>query len=348
VSVRQRPRGTALAGVICLIVVVLVDLLLHHEHGVSGDEPFYVRMADHPDGAHTFPYAYRVALPWLVHTLPFSHAASFRLIAWSALGLSGATLFALLRDFDVEPQLSLGLALGTLLSPTLLVALLRHGRSVDPLSMLVVTLGVLCIIRRHRLALALVLAAGMAVKETTAFLVPFAYAVWAERLVDRRAAADTALVALAPFSVLVLLRAALSAVGSAYTPEYGGSFLHARWSVLRQAFTGVELRRLAYTYGPLWIAAACAVRRERFARRGLVLVVICAVALTVSFDTGRVLFIAAPVVVAAAALAVRRRPRWAVALVLTLFLLDGGYLAYMEAYGVHHGLDERAVTIPVR
>lgn len=347
-SLRRRPLTTPIAGVICLVVVIVVDLLLRHEHGLSGDEPFYVRMADHPGGAHTFPYAYRVALPWLVHALPFRHATSFRGLAWVALGLSGGALFALLRTFDVEPRLALALALGTLLSPTLLVALLRNGRSVDPLSMLAVALGVLCIVRRQRVWLAVVLSLGVAVKETTAFLIPFAYVVWAERPIDRRAAADTILVALAPAAMLLTLRASLSAVGSAYTPEYRGSFLHARWTVLRQAFSGIELRRLVYTFGPLWIAAAVAVRREPFARRGLVLLGICALALTVSFDTGRVLFIAAPVVVVASALAVRRNPRWAVALVVALFLLDGGYLAYMEAYGLHHGLDERAVTIPVQ
>jgi hypothetical protein len=348
VSLRRRPLTPLVAGLICLAVVVLVDLLIRHEHGLSGDEPFYVRMADHPGGAHTFPYAYRVALPWLVHLLPFSHATSFRLIAWVALGLTGGVLYALLQDFQVQPRLALGLALGTLLSPTLLVALLRNGRSVDPLSTLAVTLGVLCIVRRRRLALAVVLALGVAVKETTAFIIPFAYAAWAERPIDRRAAVDTFLVALAPLAMLLVLHGALSAVGSAYTPEYGGSFLHARWTVLGQSFSGIELRRLVYTFGPLWIAAAAALRREPFARRGLVLIGVCALALTVSFDTGRVMFIAAPVVVVAAALAVRHRPRWAAALVITMFLLDGGYLAYMEAYGLHHGLDQRAVTIPVR
>ena len=41
----------------------------------------YERMAQHPFEAHTFVFAYRVAVPWLVHVLPFGHTVSFSAIA---------------------------------------------------------------------------------------------------------------------------------------------------------------------------------------------------------------------------------------------------------------------------
>src|ERR1700719_398347 len=59
-------------GGLCLAIAGLVDIVIRHESGLSGDEPFYVRMAAHPGGPHNFPYAYRVAVPWLVHILSFS------------------------------------------------------------------------------------------------------------------------------------------------------------------------------------------------------------------------------------------------------------------------------------
>jgi hypothetical protein len=345
---RARRLPAAGAGLLCLLIVSLVDLGLTHEHGLSGDEPFYVRMATHPGGPHTFPYAYRVVLPWLVHVVPVGQATAFRCLAWLAIAASGAVLYMLLEHFAVGPRLAAALCVGFVLSPTLLVALLRGGRSVDPLSTLAMMLGCLFVVRRARLALAVTLFVAIGVKETTVLLVPLAYAVWAARPFDRAALRDTALVALAPLVALLLLRAGVTAVGSGYTPQYSGSFLHTRWGVLREALSLVELRRLAYTFGPLWIAAAFALRSERFARRGLVLVGCCALSLTVSFDTGRVMFIAAPVVVVAAALAVRPHRRAALALVLTLLAMDAGYAVYMEAYGIHHGLDGGTTRLRVR
>ena len=44
----------------------------------------------------TFPYAFRVAVPWLVYVLPFSHVVSFTLLAWLAIAASAAVLYELL------------------------------------------------------------------------------------------------------------------------------------------------------------------------------------------------------------------------------------------------------------
>ena len=110
-------------------------------------------MASHPGGPHNFPYAYRVGVPWLVHVLPFSHVTSFTLVAWLAIAASGAALYALLGEFDIADRLSIALAVGFVLSPPLLVVLIRHGRSIDPASILVMMLGTLFIVRRQKLAL---------------------------------------------------------------------------------------------------------------------------------------------------------------------------------------------------
>ncbi|HSO99455.1 MAG TPA: hypothetical protein VLP43_10925, partial [Solirubrobacteraceae bacterium] len=85
-ALRLTARRLPAAGVgaLCLLIVAVVDLALAHEHGLSGDEPFYARMATHPGGAHTFPYAYRVVLPWLVHVLPVSQTTAVRGLAWLA------------------------------------------------------------------------------------------------------------------------------------------------------------------------------------------------------------------------------------------------------------------------
>ena len=330
-------------GILCLATVSLADAALRHESGLSGDEPFYTRMANHPGGPHSFPYAYRVAVPWLVHVLPFSQVVSFQLLALLAIAASGAALYALLREFEVGSLLAAALSVGFALSPTLLVVLVRHGRSIDPASILVIVLGCLFIVRRQKLALAVTILVGVAVRESSLFLVPLAYAIWAERLVDREALRDVVLISVLPVVAYVVLRTSIDAVGRQYVPGYTGPFLKARIDIIRQAFSSatlpVELRRLAYTYGPLWLAAPFALRSVPFARRGLVLVALCAASMTFAFDWGRIIFLAAPVFYVGAAVVVRQRRRLALATVIALFALDIGYGIYLQAYGVKHGID---------
>jgi hypothetical protein len=336
---RGAPIPAYVVGVMCLAIAGLVDLLIRHERGLTGDEPFYAKMATHPGRAHSFPYAYRVAVPWLVHVLPFSQTASFQLLALLAIGAAGAALYALMRDFRIESWLAAALAVGFAISPNLLVVLIRHGRSIDPATTLVMVLGTLFIVRRQRFALAVTIVIGVAVKETSLFLIPFAYAVWACRPLDRRAARDVAVVAAAPVAAYIILRIGVSAIGSQYTPGYGGPFLKARLDVFRQVFTSGELRRAAYAFGPLWLVAPFALRELSFARRGLVLVGLCVAAMTVSYDAGRIIFLAAPVFYVAASWVINHRHRLAIVTVAALFAVDLGYAIYMQDYGVQHGID---------
>lgn len=336
---RPAALSAGLVGVMCLAAAGLVDLVIRHERGLTGDEPFYVQMATHPGRAHSFPYAYRVAVPWLVHALPFSQVVSFQLLTLLAIGVAGGALYVLMLDFRSASWVAAALAVGFAVSPNLLVVLIRHGRSIDPATTLVMVLGTLFIVRRRRLALAVTILLGTAVKETSLFLIPFAYAVWASRPLDRDAARDVAIIAVAPIAAYIVLRLGVSAIGSQYTPGYGGPFLKARLDVFRQVFTGTELRRVAYAFGPLWLVAPFALRDLSFARRGLVLVALCIGAMTVSYDAGRIIFLAAPVFYVAAAWVVRDRRRLALVTVVALFAVDLGYAIYMQEYGVQHGID---------
>ena len=339
-STTARFPAPVAVGLVCLAVAALADAVLRHERGITGDEPFYVRMATHPGGPHSFPYAYRILVPWLVHILPFRQIVSFQALALLAIAAAGAVLFVLLRDFHISPWLAGLLAAGCAVSPNLLVVLLRHGRSIDPATTLVMILGCLFIVRRQKVALSVTVLIGVAVKETSLFLIPFAYAVWARRLIDREALRDTAFVAVAPVAGYILLRIAIPAIGSQYTPGgQTGSFLTERIDVFRQVFTGAALRRVAYAYGPLWLVAPAALLTVSFARRGLVLVAICVVAMTVSYDAGRIIFLAAPVFYVAAASVLMNRRRLAILTVAALFALDIGYAAYMQVHGVQYGLD---------
>jgi hypothetical protein len=331
------------AGAVCLAVALILNALLLHQVGFSGDEPYYSRIAEHPSGPHNFPYAFRVGLPYLVHILPFAQSFSWEALALVCAGAAGGTLFALLREFEAPDHLALGLAVGLTVSPPLLVVFLRNGREVDAAAILVLMLGAYFIVRRRLACLGATLLVGATIHEACLFLIPLAYAVWAERPLDRGAARDLALVAALPVLAYISLRTSIVAVGERYQPGYEGPFLTERIDVLRTALGHggwhQELRRMALSYGPLWLAAPFSVVSLRFARRGLVLVALCLGAMTFAYDWGRMIFFAAPVIYVAAAWTVRHRARLAVAAVAALLAMDAGYAIYMQVHGVKSGLD---------
>jgi hypothetical protein len=346
-SRRLSPFESAVAvGVLCLAVAVTVNAVLVHQVGFSGDEPYYARIASHPAGAHNFPYAFRIGVRYLVHVLPFSHAFSWELLALLTASVAAGALFALLREFEIGSQLAVWLAVGFVISPNLLVVFLRNGIEVDPEAIMVITLGCLFIVRRQRLALAVTLLLATTVHESCLFLIPLAYAVWAERLIDRVALRDLALVAAVPVVLYIYLRSSIVAVGEIYQPGYNGPFVSERIDVLRDALGSGgwkgELRRVAIAFGPLWLAAPFALRDLRFARRGLVLVACCLASMTFALDWGRAIFFAAPVIYVAAAHVLNHRRQIAVAAVACLLALDIGYASYMQVHGVKHGLDSTA------
>lgn len=343
-SNRRRPAAEAiLAGALCLLAAGLASLLVRHQTGLSGDEPYYERMAVHPGGPHNFPYAFRVGLPLLVHLLPLPHRSGWELLALLAAGVAGGALFALVRRHGLGAVPAAVLCVAFALSPPVLVILLRNGRGVDVAAIAVVSLGCLCIVTRQRLALALVLLAGATVHESCLFVIPLAYALWARRPLDRAALRDTVLVAAAPLVLYLLLRSSIVAVGERYQPGYTGPFLQARVDVWRDALEHGgwlrEIRRLALDYGPLWLVAPLAVGRLPFARRGLVLMALCLAATTFALDWGRIFFFAAPVLYVSAAWVLRHRRRLLAVTIGLLLAMDLGYAIYMQVHGVTHGLN---------
>lgn len=343
---KRGPVAPLGVGVVCLIVALFFDAVLLHEKGLSGDEPYYERMAVHPGGPHNFPYAFRVGLPYLVHVLPFSHRFSWELLALLCSAGAGGALFALLQEFDIDSRLATVLAVSFSVSPPLLVVFLRNGRAVDAAAVFVITLGCLFIVRRNRVALAVTMLVGTTIHESCMFLVPLSYAVWADRLIDRRALRDTIFVCIAPVALYLYIRVSVTAVGENYQPGYTGPFLKARVDVIREGLQHggwkTEARRLGIDYSLMWLAAPLALRDMRFARRGLVLVACCAFSMTYALDWGRAMFFAAPVIYVAAAHALRNRRRLATVVVLSLLLLDVGYATYMQIHGVKHNLDSTA------
>ena len=334
-GVGSRVWGEGVAwGVVTLALLLVMDAYVRDAPTPQNDELVYARMAEDPFAAHTFPFAYRVGIPTLVNVLPFEHEFSFSVLAWVFTAGCASLTYVLLRRFDITSALSAGIAVSFALGPTLFVASLRQGYGVDPQSVFVMLAGGLAIVDRRVLALGVITFVGAFVRESSLFLIPFAYAVWANRLWDREAALRTIYAGAPAIVAYACLRVSIPTVARDQVLGYG-SLLGGRIDVLEAAAESPQypLRRMAYAFGPLWLAAPFALRDLAFARRGLVLIAACLVAMTFALDWGRIIILAAPVVLVAAAWTLKDRPRLGALAVAAFFALDLGYVIYMEDLG---------------
>lgn len=329
-------------GVAALVALLLLDAYVRDSPEPANDELVYELMAREPFDPHTFPFAYRVAVPTIVNVLPFGHETSFSLLAWLFTAACGTLAYLLLRRFEIGKTLAAGIAFSLALCPTLFVVSLRQGYNPDPESLFVMLAGAIAIVDRRPVALGVILFLGVFVREATLFLVPFAYAVWAERLWDPRAARQVALASLPALAAYGALRLAIPTVAREQVLGYDSLF-GGRLDVLDAAAKDPQypLRRVALAFGPLWLAAPFALRDLSWARRGLVLVACCLVAMTFALDWGRIILLAAPVVIVAAAWTLRDRPRLAAVTVGAFLAMNIGYAVYMEDFdGAQEGIIE--------
>jgi hypothetical protein len=343
-------RLAAAIGAAATLALIVLDACVRDAPTPQGDDLIYARMADDPTAPHTFVFAYRIAVPWVVHVLPFEHGFSFSAIAWLCSGAAGAVLFLLLERLEIARRVSIPLAFVLVLSPPLLVASVRQGHNPDPLTVLVMIAGALFIVERRPVPLALTMLVGALNRESALFLAPLAYAVWAQRPLDRAALARVLAVAAPAVASFCALRFAIPTVGRELVPGYGASLIGGRIDVLRDGLRAfdVEARRLALIFGPLWLLAPPALRDFSFARRGLVLVPLVVLAMSFALDWGRVALVAAPVVYAAAAWTLHRRPRLFAPTLALCAVMVFGYAAYMQLEGTQNLIDAGPPRYPVR
>jgi len=329
-----------LLGAVALVALLLMDAYVRDSPTPQNDELIYHRMASEPFEPHTFVFAYRVAVPTLVHVMPFGQEFSFSLLAWLFTAGCASLTYLLLRRFEISKPFAAGLGLVFALCPTLFVASLRQGANVDPESVFVMLAGAIAIVDRRPFVLGVIVLVGVFVRESALFLVPFAYAVWAERLWDPRVAGRVLLLSLPGIAAYAALRLSLPTVARDQVIGYD-SLLGGRRDVLRAAAEDPQypLRRVALAFGPLWLAAPFALRDLRFARAGLVLIACCLVSMTFALDWGRIILLAAPVVLVAAAWTLRDRPRLAALAVGSFMAMNIGYAIYMEDFdGAQNGI----------
>ncbi len=348
---RHAVREGALLGVAAMVVLVAMDLYVRDSPTPRNDELIYEFMAQSPFDPHTFPFAYRVGVPTLVHIVPLGHTATFSALAWLSSGLCAAFGYLLLRRFSVDKWLSGALSVLIAVSPVLFVVSLRQGRNVDPESIAIVLAGTLAIVSRRPATLGIIAFLGVFIRETALFLLPLAYAVWAERPWDRQALKTTLMVSVPAVVTYAAMRLAVPALYREQVIGYD-SLLGGRREVLTKAAENwkEEVRRMATAFGPLWLTLPFALKESAFVRRGLVLVACCLVSMTFALDWGRLIFLALPVFLVGAGVVLQPRQRLALPFLAALAFVCFGYSFYMEELGgAQNGIiDVGRTTYPIR
>ncbi len=336
------------AGAIALAVL---SAPIRKEGAPRGDDLIYEDIARHPFGVHTFPFGFRLGLPLAVHVLPFGHTFSFTALALLAAGGAAAFAYLLMRELGGDQRVVAALALLMCVSPPFLIVLLRHGRNPDIATVFFMMAATYFAVRRQRWQLAVTLLLGAVVREAVLFVAPLAYALWAVRPLDRRAALDALAVAAPAVAAYAAIRLGVSTVGETQVPGYGGSLVGERFTVIKLGLQSAfqEARRMFTVYGPLWLVAPLALRDMRFARCGLVLVALALASMTFALDWGRMILLAAPAFYPASAYVLSRRPRWVVPVLAAFLLLAVVYAIYMDVSGVKSGIiDNLAPPYPVQ
>ncbi len=327
-------------GLIGAIALGVLSAPIRKEQTPRGDDLIYEDIARHPFGVHTFPFGFRLGLPLIVHWLPFDHTVSFSALALLAAGCAAAFAYLLMRELGGGRRVAIALALLMSISPPFLIVALRHGRNPDIATVFFMMAATYFAVRRRRLQLAVTLLLGAVVREAVLFVAPLAYALWALRPLDRRAALETIAVAAPAVALYAAIRLGISTVGETQVPGYGGSLVAERFTVIKLGLQSAvqEARRMFTVFGPLWLVAPPALRDMRFARRGLVLVALALVSMTFALDWGRMILLAAPAFYPASAYVLARHPRWARPVLATFLLLAIGYAVYMGVSGVKSGI----------
>jgi hypothetical protein len=339
-----------LAGIVTILLAV-VSSTMPKEGAPRGDDLVYEDIARHPFGVHTFPFGLRFGLPLIVHSLPLAHSTGFTVLALLCAGAAAAFGYLLIRELGGGRRLASIFAVLMCISPPFVVVVLRHGRNTDIATVFLMTAATYFAVRRNYWRLGLTLFVGVAVREAVLFVGPLAYALWATRPLDRAAAVRAVAVVAPAVAAYLAIRHSIRTVGESQVPGYGRSIAGGRLAVIELALRTPlqEARRMLSVYGPLWLAAPLALAGMAFARRGLVLVALCALAMTFALDWGRMILLAAPIFYPAGVYVLERWPILQRPAIAAFVLLVVVYALYMAHSGVRTGIIEAAAPpYPIR
>jgi hypothetical protein len=221
----------ALRALSCLAPTVVIYALTPHV-GYLHDGQRYSEMAAHPFHADVgSPWSLRIAVPLLVHVLPFSQAHSFYGLAFLSSLVAGLCVAAVVSDLGLSEAHARAAAVLVCCSELTVISFWAYYIDIEMLALYAAAF--LLSLRRRTWLLVPFTAGAVLVKEIGILIAPLAALVWGR---SRRTLAIAGSSALAGLAVLVveshLIRTRGSQTGIDATPT-GSGVLHNQWAFTR-------------------------------------------------------------------------------------------------------------------
>jgi hypothetical protein len=172
----------------------------------------YAHMVGAPFGSfHIAPFCWRIGAPLLAKLLPFSPLESLLIVALASVLATGMLVYATAYRLGFSQATSmLGMLLYFSMGHAAKGAI--HAAAGPDALLCLFTVGALYLgVTGHIISLAVVLAAGVTVKESALLVAPLIYAIEARSMVDVAAIKKYALVCLPAVAILALIRIAIPA-----------------------------------------------------------------------------------------------------------------------------------------
>ena len=223
---RWKELAIVLGAAFFLTVILLLRTPLltsgHPDFSQPWDHHKYIEMAIRdPLDFHIAPFCWRILVPLLAKTLPFSLQWNFLLISFTGIWLTGVTVYYIAkRFFSVTPCAAIGLITFFSLGWATRFPLSDFWLP-DALSFLFVTLGIYGILAKREGLFLAVTVLGVCVKESVLFITPLYYTLNARQFIDWQALKRCMLMALPAFVALGVIRVIVPAMNE--NLEYIGS-----------------------------------------------------------------------------------------------------------------------------
>ncbi|PKL83485.1 MAG: hypothetical protein CVV24_04795 [Ignavibacteriae bacterium HGW-Ignavibacteriae-3] len=193
----------------------------HYEYQFFWDHHKYIYMAENPFQYHLAPYCWRILNPLIVYLLPFGTTNDFFILTSLTLFFSSLMVYYLLRILKFETEyaitgLIIFLGMGWIIKYNIYDFWLT-----DSLLNVFILLLYLSLIRKKDVALSLLLATGVLVKETVLFIAPLYYTFNTEKLVSPKLILKNVFLVLPALSVFLVVRLAIPGLNG--NPAYIGS-----------------------------------------------------------------------------------------------------------------------------
>lgn len=281
-------------------MLILVEDLPRRTATHVSMENYYASMADHPSHFAGDKFGFRVLVPWIVHILPLSTPAGFKVVTLVSLALTSVVLYFYIRS--MATQRAAGIGVGLFLGSGACVVSVLDPYVTDPLAYLCVV-GALALVRLKWIwPVGIVIALGVIVRESSlVVLLPLLVIGWRRDQFHPRV--PWILVFLVPLATYQVVH--LTPLLYGFVPD---SFPYLSVANVRnilqfQAVTTNGLWRALWyaivgSFGAAWVLATLARRAgNSFLRSSAIYVVPVAASMLIASDWVRMLAFGFPVVI---------------------------------------------------